>query len=80
MRSMDSSGGSQPCSIPELSLLGRVLRVLTRLPFTEEQGVLRGHAANTDITAASAASDDNTRDISQGIGNITVGFIFNLLF
>ena len=77
MRSMDSSGGSQPCSIPELSLLGRVLRVLTRLPFTE-QGVLRGHAANTDITAASAASDDN--NISQGIGNITVGFIFNLLF
>ena len=46
----------------------------------QEQGVLRGHAANTDITATSTAGDDDARDISQGIGNITVGFIFNLLF
>ncbi|MNE57775.1 hypothetical protein D3C87_1651860 [compost metagenome] len=34
MRSIASSGGSQPCSMPALSLFGRVPRVSTRLPST----------------------------------------------
>ncbi|MOA28165.1 hypothetical protein D3C78_1490910 [compost metagenome] len=45
----------------------------------QDQGVFGGHAADADIAAAATAGNNDARHVFQRIGNIAVGFVFNLL-
>ncbi|MNM59032.1 hypothetical protein D3C81_702760 [compost metagenome] len=45
----------------------------------QHQRVLGGHAANADVAGAGATGDHHARHIAQGIGDVTVGFVLDLL-